>query len=288
MEPDLSDLYLQSHRINGMIYWLRTSIPIKIENFRNLKGHLKIDTVEPKNPDVLIPPVFIGEDGKIKRRTLISDVILVDNDASIFGLISLDRPEELEYRDKSVLIMRTMFVPFIITNYPERGRYFLILICKRKTSRELAKSINGFIGEFGLSIDNCTINQDNIVAIREELHGELLDITLADFPNPKISSKRIWGEGFQEEPEYLVDAEISTVKQHQFRFTWRIGSDRDGLVGVSEDALIRFWTNLTFQEYLTFLKTHVIPRLSYPSKYLLPDMDLRAFDENNIIKRKSL
>lgn len=283
-DVDLSGLYLEPHPINGIIYRIKipAAVRLNLDKLRqNLNNQVSVETIEPKVDVENIPEVFL-RNGKIQKRTQIDDLIIVDN--TLFGFVSVDRPEQVEYRGRQFLIMRTIGVPFFIAEYEHIGRYFLILVCKRATSRELSPSLNGFMNEQGLSIDTCQIEQDKIVAVRKQLSGELLDTTLSGFQNSKIHAKRIWGEGFQEEPEYTQDADRSTIRQHKFQFKWPSDTKRESLVTVSEDALIRFWTNLTFQEYLGFLRTFIMPRLTQPLKYMEPA--LRAFDQSDIFERK--
>jgi hypothetical protein len=206
-----------------------------------------------------IPDVFKNRDsGRIILKTSIDKVALTGS--SLFGKATLDKPLSWSYRGFRIFIITTTEIHFLICQDEKLKRHYLVILGSRINSQSLFGRLNNFLQKVGLFAVPAGIDSDKIDGIREELHGELLDTTLDSFSTPKIKMKRIIGKGFQDEASYLSDVNISSVHQHMFAYSTEPNTPRK-VITLSEDALVRFYSAATYDEYEWFLRKHIFPNL---------------------------
>lgn len=208
-----------------------------------------------------IPDVFKnGASGRIILKTSIDKVALTGS--SLFGKATLDKPLSWSYRGFRIIIIATTEIHFLICQDEKIKRHYLVILGSRVNSQSLFGRLNNFLQKVGLFAVPAGIDSDKIDGVREELHGELLDTTLDGFSTPKIKMKRIIGKGFQDEASYLIDVNMSSIHQHMFAYNAsNTPKSPRKVVTISEDALVRFYSATTYDEYEWFLRRYIFPIL---------------------------
>jgi len=282
---DFAELYSQRRQpIVGVTFFL---LPLKKGriNFVKLKEKLegRFDTREffeaaiekdiEEGEELYIPEVFKDKESEqLILKTSVDKVLLTPS--SLFGKATLDRPLSLAYRGYRILVIATAEIHFLIFKDNQTKKHYLVILGSRSNSKSLFNSLNSFLEKIGLYAVPANLDPEKIEAIREQLNGELIDTTLDRFPTNKIKMKRIVGRGFQDEPSYIQDVSISSVHQHMFEY--RTGIKRSPkVVTLSEDALVRLYSSMTYKEYEWFLRQYVLPYLRQIKK--LPTPPITAF-----------
>jgi hypothetical protein len=287
-EVDLAAIYGEKRQpIVGVIYYL-VHRQGRI-NFVKLKEKLqsKVDIEEIYEEEILkgseeelyVPEIFKDEEQRLLLKTTIDKTILTPS--SLFGRSKLDRVVMLEYRDRRILVIDTTEIFFMILNDDKTKRNFLVVLGSRADSRELFLSLNKFMEDLGIKIVPSKLEPERIDEVCNELRGQLLDTTLWNFPTPRIKMKRIVGRGYQNEPSYLQDAEIGSVRQHMFEY--KRGANPSKVINLSEDGLVRFYTGITYRDYESFLRMYVFHRLRQIKK---PEVPIVAYTTANDIFEK--
>jgi hypothetical protein len=276
--PDFIDVYREQRQvISGVAFFL---IPYKkgqivwtrlMETLKDKSDTSYIDVEElqnsQKNEKLIIPEVFKDKGtGKLVLRTSIDKITLTGS--SLFGKITFDKPLEWTYRGYRIFIIATTEIHFLVCQDEQLKRVYLVILGSRANSKSTFDRINNFLITVGLYAVPAGIAPSDVEAIRESLNGELLDTTLDGFSTPKIKLVRIVGKGFENEESYLNDKKRSSIHQHMFAYsvTSTDGKSHRKVITLSEDALLRFYTNATYSEYEWFLRRHIFPTLKQIEK----------------------
>ena len=272
--PDFAEIYSENRRpIVGVSFFLLPLRKGKI-NFVKFKEKLEgrydenklyakeIERDVEEGEVLYVPDVFKDKESEqLVLKTSVDKVILTPS--SLFGKATIDRLVTLAYRGYRILVIATTEVHFLILRDDKTKRHYLVILGSRANSKNLFVTLNRFLEKIGLFAVPAKLDPEKVDFIREQLKGELIDTTLDGFPTDKISRKRIWGKGFQDEPSYLQDASMSSVHQHMFEYRVSRGKDKGKpkVVTLSEDALVRFYSLTTYKDFEWFLRNHIFPHL---------------------------
>jgi len=232
------------------------------------------ETTGKTEEEIYIPDIF-KEQEKILLKSSIDETVLTLS--SLFGKATVDRPVQLDYRDKKILVIGTTQIYFAILYDNKTKRHYLVVFGSRANSREMHTTLNSFLGDLGIVSVPSKLEPERIDEVRRELNGNLLDTTLGNFPSQTITKKRIWGRGYQNEPAYLRDAEIGSIRQHMFEF--KAGNLPYSVVTLSEDGLTRFYTSLTYKDFEWFLRERIFQRLRQIKKPEVPMVAYTTLDD---------
>ena len=282
---ELIDEFNRSRQLTGKIFWISPPKDKRIDiNKLNmlLGGHSWTDeTVNEKiNEEIdkgaIVPDVF-KSGGKVKPTTNIHAIQIIEN-RFLYGYVIMDELQWINYKEKKILIMRTKNTSFVIFKYEENERCYLIIFGSRDLCDNLASMLSNALT--AVVINHCELEQSALDEIREELNADLLDTTLTDFPDERITTKRIHGKGFQETPDYQTDSNKSTAIRHTMEADI---FDSKIVFLLSEDALVRFYTAKSPSDYIEFSESYVLKRLSHTIKDS-PNLRLAGYGTSEIFE----
>lgn len=273
--PNLVTIYSEGRQpIVGVIFYLVhrqgrlnfVKLKEKLESKVDIEELYEEEIGKDAEEELYVPDIFKDENQRLLLKTTVDKTILTPT--SLFGRSTLDRVVTLKYRNRRVLVIDTTEIFFLILNDKETNRDFLVVLGSRADSRELFVSLNKFLKDLGIVAVPSKLEPEKIDEIREELRGQLLDTTLWNFPTPKIKLKRIIGRGYQNEPMYLQDAQVGSVRQHMFEY--KRGDSPSKVLNLSEDGLVRFYTSISYKDYEWFLRNYLFHRLRQIKKPEVP------------------
>lgn len=257
----------QSSTYSGKVYRLSsTQGSLSLEFLRDqLDGttiHLDPPSEYEEDDDLIKPDVF-KKDGKIKIITTIEDVEIVGNGSlrALSGNIVLDETGSVVFRDDRVLILDTESVRFL--TFSDGDDYYMVLIAGRNLVENVLEIIREKLGNLDLSLLEVNLSSDDIEHIADQLAEELLNTTFQDFPQSSINKKYISGRGYQSEPEYQEEKKRGSVRTHMMA-TQEIG-EGEKVISISEDALVRSYSNMELETYLTLIQEYLLPQISKQS-----------------------
>ncbi|WP_338740723.1 hypothetical protein [Haloplanus salilacus] len=257
----------QSSTYSGKVYRLSsTQGSLSLEFLRDqLDGttiHLDPPSEYEEDDDLIKPDVF-KKDGKIKIITTIEDVEIVGDGSlrALSGNIVLDETGSVVFRDDRVLILDTESVRFL--SFSDGDDYYMVLIAGRNLVENVLEIIREKLGNLDLSLLEVNLSSDDIEHIADQLAEELLNTTFQDFPQSSINKKYISGRGYQSEPEYQEEKKRGSVRTHMMA-TQEIG-EGEKVISISEDALVRSYSNMELETYLTLIQEYLLPQISKQS-----------------------
>ncbi|WP_430505871.1 hypothetical protein [Haloparvum sp. PAK95] len=257
----------QSSTYSGKVYRLSsTQGSLSLEFLRDqLDGttiHLDPPSEYEEDDDLIKPDVF-KKDGQIKIITTIEDVEIVGNGSlrALSGNIVLDETGSVVFRDDRVLILDTESVRFL--TFSDGDDYYMVLIAGRNLVENVLEIIREKLGNLDLSLLEVNLSSDDIEHIADQLAEELLNTTFQDFPQSSINKKYISGRGYQSEPEYQEEKKRGSVRTHMMA-TQEIG-EGEKVISISEDALVRSYSNMELETYLTLIQEYLLPQISKQS-----------------------
>lgn len=257
----------QSSTYSGKVYRLSsTQGSLSLEFLRDqLDGttiHLDPPSEYEEDDDLIKPDVF-KKDGQIKIITTIEDVEIVGDGSlrALSGNIVLDETGSVVFRDDRVLILDTESIRFL--TFSDGDDYYMVLIAGRNLVENVLEIIREKLGNLDLSLLEVNLSSDDIEHIADQLAEELLNTTFQDFPQSSINKKYISGRGYQSEPEYQEEKKRGSVRTHMMA-TQEIG-EGEKVISISEDALVRSYSNMELETYLTLIQEYLLPQISKQS-----------------------
>jgi hypothetical protein len=258
---------LEEDQYSGKIFYLSSnSSVIDLEDLKqglsDRKIHFEADfDDEDDKEELVVPRIFRAEDGSVLTVTTSTAVEYVERGdlQALTGLFVLDEPGIITFRDDRVLILDTLDVRFAV--FSSGDDYFLVLLGKRELVTYVLEILSEELNEMNLSAIECEIKHSGIDNIADELADELLDTTFEDYPQPSIDKKRIWGRGYGEDPEYQKEKQRGNVRGHMMSTT-ELADGEEKVISVSDDGLIRSYSNLTLYTYLDMIVNYIIPNIS--------------------------
>jgi hypothetical protein len=241
-QPIVGVIYYLVHRQGRLNY---VKLKEKLESKVDIEEIYEEEITKDSEEEVYVPEIFKDENQKLLLKTTVDKAVLTPS--SLFGRSTLDRVVTLKYQNRKILVIDTTEVFFLVLSDDRTKRDFLVVLGSRADSRELFVSLNKFLEDLGIVIVPSKLEPEKIDEVREELRGQLLDTTLWNFPTPRIKMKRIVGRGYQNEPTYLQDAQIGSVRQHMFEY--KRGDNPSKVLNLSEDGLVRFYTSVSYKDY---------------------------------------
>ncbi|MFQ6120197.1 MAG: hypothetical protein ACE5KE_09960 [Methanosarcinales archaeon] len=161
---ELIEDYTTPRPLTGKIFWLTIPQNKKINIIKlseRLRGHSRLNEIT-REENIIIPDVFVLN-GKVASTTIIEETTIIENKL-IYGHIILDEPYQIEYRYKSILILRTKDSTFTIFQYDKNKKYYLLIFGRRSL----------FLKDVGIALNPCEIEQNLMYKIREELNADLI------------------------------------------------------------------------------------------------------------------
>ncbi|EFW90439.1 hypothetical protein ZOD2009_19023 [Haladaptatus paucihalophilus DX253] len=241
-------------------------------NFDLLKEHLTNRTIHLDPPDdyldkedLEVPRVFTDESGDIKIVTTIEEVRHVETSEfeALTGSIVLDETGSVIFREQQVLILDTETVNFAI--FEDADIFYVILIAGRNLVQHVIDVVANEFDEIELSIDPIPeLDSRDIEAVADHLADELMDTTFRDYPQPSINKKRITGRGYQNEPEYEEEKRRGAVHAHMMAIS-KVGDGSEKVVSISDDGLVRSYSNMTLRSYLSMIRDYILPHITSQS-----------------------
>ncbi len=273
---DFLVLYDESlQRIIGIPYFLvhkeETLDFVELKN--KIEGQVIEDTVDinmeyEELDEVIVPDVFV-ENNKLILLNSIDDIHIQSD--TLFGRIIVDHISRVLYRKNNILIVQTSSHRFQIIKDDISGSYFLIIYSPRGKYKKILKILGNMFYNAGIVVVPSILDARRIDEIYKDLTGDLLDTTLENFPSSKISKKRIFGKGFQDDVDYLRDSKAGSVYQHRFAYYEKY-DDNNIVVSISGDGLLRFFNNISYKYFINFMRKYVLHRLRKLEKgpFLIP------------------
>lgn len=225
--------------------------------------------------DIIVPNIFQNKGDDIILQSKIDKIVLTGS--SLFGRATIDAPIRLNYRQKKILIVGTTAIYFLILRDERSKKYFLVLFSSRKKSSELYKTLSEHLKQFGLATCPSKLEHDDIQEITRRLKGKLRFTIVGDFPTPEITKKAIWGMDYANDPSYKEDIESGSIYQNQFQF--RDSHNERRVITVSDDGLIRFYNNISFEALEWFIREEILPYVKQAKKPEIPSLIGFTFED---------
>jgi hypothetical protein len=226
--------------------------------------------------DVIIPDIF-KKNGELVVQSKI-DRVAPMNDGSLFGKATIDAPIRIWFRGQKLLIIGTTEIYFIIFREESSKNYFLTLLTSRYKSRELYSTLSENLKQFGLVTIPSKIEQEDIQEITKRLKGKLKFTLVGNYPTNEITKKAIWGNDYENNQSYKDDIEEGKIYQNQFQFVDTVRNEKK-VITVSEDGLIRFYNNISYQEMEWFIRKEIVPFLKQAEKPKIPVLTGFTFED---------
>jgi len=252
------------HRIIGIPFFIVAKDQI---DFVSIKNRLEGQSLE-ENVDIddryfeldqkIIPDVFLNENAIITSRSNIDSIRIAED--YLWGRVTVDYVFPIFYRGKNVIIVQTKSSMFQIIEDDISKNYFLIIYAPRSRYKEIMQILSELLYNMGIRIIPAQIRPKDLNAIYIELMGDLLDTTIEGIASETISKKRIFGRGFQDDEIFKKDMTEGTVYQHRFTFL-RKSDGNPMTVSMSGDGLIRFYNNVSYKYFISFLGKYILYRL---------------------------
>jgi hypothetical protein len=224
--------------------------------------------------DVIIPDIF-KKKGELVLQSKIDKVI--PTNSSLFGKATLDAPIRIWFRQQKLLVIGTTEINFLIFRDESTKKYYLTLLTNRGKSRELYSILSNHLAQFGLATSPSKIEQDDIQEITKRLKGKLKFTLVGNYPTKEITKKAIWGNDYENNPSYKEDIEAGKIYQNQFQFLDTHNEKK--VITVSEDGLIRFYNNISYEEVEFFIRRELIPFLKQVEKPQIPALAGFTFED---------
>lgn len=211
-----------------------------------------------------VPDVFKNENGEVRIITTTNDVEHLQKQGLdvVTGLMILDEPSIVSFREKEILVLDTVKIRFSL--FESNGAFYLAMIGKRDLVDSILTIINDDLRDMSITVSEISIKPQGIENIAEYLADELLDTTFEDYPQNTIDKKRIWGQGYEGEPEYEAEKKRGEVHGHMMATT-ELADGQEKVISVSDDALIRSYSNLTLHTYINMLSDYILPHVTSQS-----------------------
>lgn len=237
---------------------------------------------EYEDDEELVKPDVFKKNGQIKIITTIEQVEIVESDgiSALSGNIVLDETGSVVFRDNRVLILDTESVRFVV--FRDGDDYYIVLIAGRNLVENVLEIVAEELEELDLSLLEVNLTSEDINHIADELAEELLNTTFQDYPQSSINKKYISGRGYQSEPEYQEEKKRGSVRTHMMA-TEEVGKG-EKVVSISEDALVRSYSKLELETYLTMIQDYLLPQISTQSTvtdFTTPDNQSKVNDFND-------
>ena len=225
--------------------------------------------------DVIIPEIFKNK-GEITLQSKI-DKVVPTNTGSLFGKATLDAPIRIWFRQQKLLVIGTTEIYFIIFRDESTKKYYLTLLTSRGKSRELYTILSQHLKEYGLATSLSKIEQEDIQEITKRLKGKLKFTLVGNYPTKEITKKAIWGNDYENNESYKEDIEKGKIYQNQFQY--HDSHNEKKVITVSEDGLIRFYNNISYEDIEYFIRKEVVPFLKQADKPQIPTLAGFTFDD---------
>jgi Pyruvate/2-oxoacid:ferredoxin oxidoreductase gamma subunit len=237
---------------------------------------------EYEDDEELVKPDVFKKNGQIKIITTIEEVEIVESDriSALSGNIVLDETGSVVFRDNRVLILDTESVRFVV--FRDGDDYYIVLIAGRNLVENVLEIIAEELEKLDLSLLEVNLTSEDINHIADQLAEELLNTTFQDYPQSSINKKFISGRGYQSEPEYQEEKKRGSVRTHMMA-TEEVGNG-EKVISISEDALVRSYSKLELETYLTMIQDYLLPQISTQSTvtdFTTPDNQSKVNDFND-------
>jgi hypothetical protein len=271
---------------SGKVYRLSsTSGSLSLQSLREQLNDITIHLDPPseyEEDDELIKPDVFKKDGKIKIITTIEEVEIVESDgiSALSGNIVLDETGSVVFREDRVLVLDTESVRFVI--FSDGDSYYMVLIAWRNLVDNVLEIIAEELEKLDLSLLEVNLTSDDIDHIADQLAEELLNTTFQDYPQSSINKKYISGRGYQSEPEYQEEKKRGSVRTHMM--ATQEFENGEKVISISEDALVRSYSNLELKTYLKMIQDYLLPQISTQSTmtdFTTPDDQSKVIDFGN-------
>lgn len=264
-----SDPFLESKQYSGKLHSISSANgDIDLSNIRQeldaRKKYLDVsDDIQERN-DLIIPDIFKDDEGSPSTTLTITDVELVDTSGvhSLMGKIVLDEEKIISFRNDDILILDTVSAPFLV--FSSNGTYFFLLLASRDVVEDILILIDEMLRRANLSVKELSLSHDAIETIADDLADELLDTTFEDYPRSSVKTKKIWGRGYRDDPEYVQEAQRGDIHGHMMSTT-ELADGKERVISVSDDALIRSYSTLGLDTYINMIQEHIIPHVTMQS-----------------------
>ena len=215
---------------------------------------------EYQNEDIEVPEIF-KTNGEVRIMTTVENVQRVSGgDLDIVtGDIILDETGSVMFRNQQVLLLDTESVQFVIFEY--ESIHYISLIAGRKLVDNVLKILGDDFEDENLSLTEILLSSSDIDKVADDLADELLNTTFQDYPQSSIDKKYISGRGYQNEPEYQEEKRRGAVRTHMMA-TEKLIDGSEKVVSLSEDALVRSYSNLALHTYLNMIRDYILPPIS--------------------------
>ncbi len=266
-------------RTTGVIYSLSHGRKQKLNELalaKHLEGTIKRIPydVDKEKEELTIPRMF-QKNGEVILLSRIDKI--TPTGSSLFGKATVDAPIRIRYRQKKILIVGTTDIFFLILRDIPSKKYFLVLFSSRTKSRELFEIFSENLKGLGLATSPCKIEHDDIQAITKKLKGRLKFTLIGNFPTPEITKKGIWGNNYENQQSYKDDIENGSIYQNQFQFRDRHNEEK--VITVSDDALVRFYNNISYKDLEWFMREEIIPFVKPEKKTEIPSLMGFTFED---------
>lgn len=211
-----------------------------------------------------VPDVFKNDNGDVRIITTTNNVRFIRKPGLdvVTGNIIVDEPSVVSFRETNVLVLDTVEIRFSI--FESNEEYYLAMVGKRELVDNVLTIINDDLRDIGITVSEISIEPQGIENIAEYLADELLDTTFEDYPQNSIDKKRIWGQGYEGEPDYEAEKKRGKVHGHMMSTT-ELADGQEKVISVSDDALIRSYSNLTLHTYINMLINYILPHITAQS-----------------------
>lgn len=228
-----------------------------------LKVDIELDRDYEKQ-DIHIPDIFRSAKGDVDTILTINHVNYIQDfyQDLIVGFAILDEPDTVEFRQNRILILDTINVQINIFEQPDS--FYISMMGNRDLVEGVVKTIEEDFTRSGISITDISIRSRGIEKIAEGMADELLDTTFEEYPQSSIDKKRIWGRGYGDDPEYKEEKRRGQVHGHMMSTT-ELSDGSEKVVSISDDGLVRSYSNMSLRTYLDMLSEYVLPHVTSQS-----------------------
>lgn len=224
---------------------------------------VKLDGVDLEScTDLFIPEIFKPEDGEIPDEATIQGVKEFNQRGvrGIVGYVKHNDSSTVVYEGREVLMLESTKMQFVI--FESDGEMFLSMLGSRSLVSSVLKLISGILKNVGFAVSDIYITHDGFEGIAEEIVDTLKITTISGYPSPNLSKKVLHGDGYGSDREYLREAKVGAVAGQQFG-TRAVSPDDEKTVQISDDGLVRSYSNMMLVSYIDLLANYIIDNAQY-------------------------
>ncbi|MDI6820064.1 MAG: hypothetical protein QMC89_04065 [Candidatus Hodarchaeaceae archaeon] len=193
------------------------------------------------------------EGGEVGLLTEVSDLSLSAEDLK--GIFSQDKVIEIYQRGKFVQQVKTRETPFLFSSY--RGHVLLTILERKFQANNIANQLSKALFITSGQIAEAKISPETLKAFHEGNPEDTKVIFFDEVDMPNINKLSLYGSG-------LIDTSLYNEYCSRGKIWYMVfKSKKYGyIVGVTRNAIVTIFNNVSRDEFTSYVKSEVFPLLS--------------------------